>query len=258
MKDNDWTQLQFTMSGVTISEHFPLGVKTTYRKYCQPEVLLIEQSDEEGMLGFKVMSGESHDQPAAIPPNVPEGMFVLRSLPPPETPLRPCPFLPGSRSILLGVVAAMKRTYTKLMPEVVQEWEQFRDLIAPQDDDADRYVVEKGMKIPLFDELFSAAAVQLRDTDVAISRRSDREHVIFTASVQWTGRGEGAAEIANSPFISAAGSSATAPTTVTRITGAAAPTQRGMRRSRSPQPKPARRLPDCPPASAFCWPRTAR
>lgn len=49
----------------------------------------------------------------------------------------------------------------------------------------------KGMQIPLFDELFSDAAVQLHDTEVSVARRDDRDKVIFTVSVQWTDRGVG-------------------------------------------------------------------
>jgi len=33
-----WTQLQFRFEAVEISDHFPLGVKTTYRRYAKDNV----------------------------------------------------------------------------------------------------------------------------------------------------------------------------------------------------------------------------
>jgi hypothetical protein len=70
---NDWNQLQFTFTSVNMSDSFPLGVKMTYRKYSQNEVALIESSETEGRLGFKILSGTVVDQPEAIPPNLVEG-----------------------------------------------------------------------------------------------------------------------------------------------------------------------------------------
>jgi hypothetical protein len=124
---------------VNISDEFPLGCKVTYRKYSQAEVILIEQSETEGRLGFKVIKGIVTSQPQAIPPHVPEGMFILTSLPPPGIRLLPDAFIPDSRHLLEKVVDQVKHVFSRHMPEVVQEWETFRDHIAPKDDDADRY-----------------------------------------------------------------------------------------------------------------------
>ncbi len=158
--DTDWTQLQFTFTAVPLSDSFPLGVKVVYRKYSANEVLIIEQAPgEEGVLGFKVVSAEVCDQPEAIPPHVPEGMFLLRSIPAPDADLKPAPFVSGSRELLESVVKAIDRHFATHLPDVVHEWEHFRDFIAPQDDDANRYVREHGMHIPLNDVLFGDAAV---------------------------------------------------------------------------------------------------
>ena len=37
----EWTQLEFTFEAVEVSEFFPLGVKMTYRPFCQDEVIRI-------------------------------------------------------------------------------------------------------------------------------------------------------------------------------------------------------------------------
>ncbi len=124
----DWTELQFTMTAVPVSDSFPLGVKTIYRKYSANEVLLIENSDNPShLLGFKVVSLEVVDQPMAFPPHIPEGMFFLRSLPERGTPLYPDAFVEGSRDKLIGVVDYIQKVFGRHMPEVVREWENFRE-----------------------------------------------------------------------------------------------------------------------------------
>lgn len=75
MNGNDWTQLQYEFIKVDASDSFPLGVKMVYRKYSQDEVILIEKSDEEGRLGFKVYNAEVRIHPEAIPPYSPAGSF---------------------------------------------------------------------------------------------------------------------------------------------------------------------------------------
>jgi hypothetical protein len=73
----DWNQLQFTFTSVNISDSFPLGVKMTYRKYSKEEVILIETSEQEGRLGFKVLKGLVTDQPEVTPENPVEGNSLI-------------------------------------------------------------------------------------------------------------------------------------------------------------------------------------
>jgi hypothetical protein len=77
------------------------------------------------------------------------GMFVLRRPPPARVNLLPEPFVVGSRVLLCRVVDAITHTFKGHMPEVVAEWIDFRDNIAPQDDDAVRFVETKGMHVVL-------------------------------------------------------------------------------------------------------------
>lgn len=196
--DNDWTQLQWEFVAVPVSDSFPFGVKTTYRKYAQDEVILIEASHEQGALGFTVRNGKSRVYPKAVPPNVPEGMTILKSLPVLGTPLSPEEFVAGSREQLEKVVKEIERQFTKHLPEVVAEWHTFRDEIAPKDDDAVRFQREKGMYVPLYDILFSGGP---RD-EAAIAMRHDEDRVTdveFLPTVQWRGHG-GPSQEARMPY----------------------------------------------------------
>lgn len=258
--DNDWTQLQFTCTAVPISDNFPLSVKTVYRKYTQEEVLLIQQSNVDGMLGFKTVRGIVKNQPEAVPPNLPEGMFLLRGVPPRGTALQPAPFVEGSRQKLERVVEEIAKQYSTHLPEVLAEWIHFRDHLAPQNDNANDFLATKGMYIPLYNELFG-----LQDEGAGGENAQhvaygalEREEVAFTPCVQWSGRGRGREVIANAPTAPVVGGAVVAATTVQRprkphgqtapataapataapaaAAPASAPANRRGRRPRSPSP----------------------
>jgi hypothetical protein len=198
-----------------------------YRKYSQDEVILITQSETEGRLGFKVIKGYTRSQPEAIPPHVPEGMFILQSLPPTGITLHPDAFVADSRALLEKVVEKVKQVFSKHMLEVVEEWEKFRDEIAPKDDDADRYVSENGMVVPLYNELFGVTATE-SSIVAPTSSGIIEDRVTFSASVKWSGRRGGHEIVAATPFVTndtAANNN--------NMTNQAAPQQR-RRRRRSP------------------------
>jgi len=47
-KDKNWIQLQFIFEAVDNVAHFPLGIKTTYRRYCANEVVeIVKNSDTQ-------------------------------------------------------------------------------------------------------------------------------------------------------------------------------------------------------------------
>lgn len=231
-KDTDWTQLQFEFVAVPRSDSFPLGSRMTYRKYSQDQVLLIEASDTEGSLGFKLLRGEVKAQPEAVPPHVPLGMFVLRELPTDGLQLRPEPFIAGSRSSLEKVVDCIQRTFAKHLPEVVDEWITFRDEMCPQDDDAERFVREKGMYIPFQQELFSGAPVEPRLDDV-VGGVGDTAatDIAFTASMRWSGRGAEREKVSNVPYT---GDAEAAPTVAVGARVPPAALSRKRQQERSP------------------------
>lgn len=202
VKGTDWTQLQFEFVSVPVSDSFPFGSKMTYRKYTQDEVILIEQCDDESTFGFRVRNAQVTVQPEAVGEHVPEGMFLLKALPPPDRELTPDAFIQGSRAELEKVVNACIRTFSLHRPTDVAQWIRFRDEIAPQDDSAERYMAEKGMEIPFKAELFSGGGLPAEEI-VQRGPRSlaDRETVRFTGSVQWSGRGRGLQNVAPEPYI---------------------------------------------------------
>ena len=132
----------------------------------------------------------------------PEGMFVLRSLPPPGINLLPDAFISGSREQLVKVVDQVSKLFGRHLPEVVSEWIDFRDNIAPQDDSSENHFAVKGMYIPLLDQLFG---VGQRDEEAVVRANNvagiQRETVRFTSSVQWSGRGGGREQISDVPYV---------------------------------------------------------
>jgi len=91
-----WTQLQWRFQRVPISVNFPLGVKTTYRAFCQDEVWEIIK-DSEKRVGFsgrvcKVQWFPEEDKER----NIPEGFYLLQRFP--DSEIKPEAFIPDSRA----------------------------------------------------------------------------------------------------------------------------------------------------------------
>ena len=97
-----WTQLQWRFQRVPISTKFPLGVKTTYRAFCQDEVREIIK-DSEKRVGFsgrvcKVQWFPEEDKER----NIPEGLYLLQRFP--DLEIKPEAFIPDSRAKLENTV----------------------------------------------------------------------------------------------------------------------------------------------------------
>ncbi len=75
------------------------------------------------------------------------------------------------------------------------------------DDDCDRYVREKGMHIPLYDELFAGTAAAPVEGDlITATVPGERERMTATPGILWTGRGlhpEFDVLVADAPYASA-------------------------------------------------------
>lgn len=87
-------------------------------------------------------------KPKAVPPRIPQGMFVLPELPSLGMTLKLEPFVVDSKINLEKVVASIEKTFSRHLPKVITECNRFRDEIYPQDDDEDRYMREKCVRIP--------------------------------------------------------------------------------------------------------------
>jgi len=136
-----WTQLQFRFEAVPLSEDFPLGVKTTYRRYAQDKVIEIKQNVAAGC-GFSEEYCDVSWFPAAKEaenglPARPEGMFLLKHLPDKES-IKPKGFKDGSYAELC---ATLKKVKTELPPDAVNEWMEFAKC-APTCDDVGVYLDE--------------------------------------------------------------------------------------------------------------------
>ena len=141
VKDKNWTQLQFKFEAIEPSEHFPLGVKTTYRRYCADEVVEIIKTSENHV-GFMDQHVTVSSFPSAKSgedgnPARPEGMYILQELPTKDA-IQPTGFKAGSRAELENTIRKVKTT----LPSCSQlDWEEFCKL-APKTDDVNDYLKE--------------------------------------------------------------------------------------------------------------------
>jgi hypothetical protein len=143
----DWTQLQWIFEAVPVSEYFPCGVRTTYRKFASDSVILIEQMcPGDPQSSFSVKNVETVTYPLADE-QYPAGFSMLTSLPPSNRKFEPDSFTMGSRALLNSVVSKCKSQFRN-SPDIVQQWEAF-SLIAPADDNAQAYCDLNPLDIPL-------------------------------------------------------------------------------------------------------------
>ena len=142
-----WTQLMWKFEAVQVSEHFPLGCKTTYRRYTQDEAILIRQKEGE-TFGFikeyckiqwfpEELQEVKNDRGEVIQEAQHAGFFLLLRLPD-ERVIRPQGFRAGGFEELKKT----RRRVRKELPEKnVAEWEEFAAL-APDSDDVTEYLVK--------------------------------------------------------------------------------------------------------------------
>jgi hypothetical protein len=142
----DLTQLQWIFTSVPKSAKYPLGVKTEYRAYAADSAIEIRRTDELDLktpphlnftpVQFKVSTFET--------PN------ILRSIPFGTPDVEP--FVLGSRDHLESVLRAVNNT----IPGSSKKWKTFAKVSFPRNDDADSYVKEKPLQIPLRKVLFES------------------------------------------------------------------------------------------------------
>lgn len=141
VKDKNWTQLQFKFEVIEPSKHFPLGVKTTYSRYCANEVVEIVKTSENhvGFMDqqFKVFSFPSAKSGEDGKVARPEGMYILQELPTMDA-IQPTGFKTGSRAELEATIRKVNMT----LPLGSQlEWVEFCKS-APKNDDVNEYLKE--------------------------------------------------------------------------------------------------------------------
>lgn len=108
----------------------------------------------------------------------------------------------GSRDALERTVEAVKSQFSFHCPEVVAEWERFRDFIAPQDDDAERYRRDHGMHIPFAVELFGDIHAGDRGDLAPLAQNAPAARdVTFTGSMKWSGRRARRERVSNVPYV---------------------------------------------------------
>jgi hypothetical protein len=148
-----WTQLQFTFESCPVDpKYFPLGVKMTYRAYCEDKVVLIKQCQTH-VTGVEPYLVDVVTFPIADPTTgAPAGMSLLKSVP--IGTLQPDKFVKGSKAILDTVFSSIVRHFKVNKPQVVEEWKDWIANVAPQSDDSGQYCASQPLEIPFQYELF--------------------------------------------------------------------------------------------------------
>ena len=142
-----WTQLMWKFEAVQVSEHFPLGCKTTYRKYTQDEAIIIRKKEGE-KCGFieeyckicwfpEELEEVKNDEGVVTQEAQHAGFFLLQRLPD-ERVIRPQGFRAGG---IDEFRKTLKRVRKELPEKNVAEWEEFA-AFAPDSDDVCEYMVK--------------------------------------------------------------------------------------------------------------------
>jgi hypothetical protein len=152
----EWAQSQFMFEKVPVSDDHPMGVKTTYRAYCQDEFIEIVEDPEceKSLCGLIPQRCEVHTHP--LPGEAP--LNVIRSFPSGD--FAPSPFITGSRALTEALCKKMINQFATSKPKVAAEWQEFLDS-SPQSDDAQEYVAThpESMHVPFCDIMFGATGV---------------------------------------------------------------------------------------------------
>jgi len=189
----EWTQLQFIFQSVPVETDFPLGVKTTYRRYCADQVMEVERNDAFPC-GFSSQQCQTVTYPVAKVANEdgraqPEGMYILQKFPISDQ-IEPCAFKRGGRA---EFDETMRKVRQVLQTPIINQWEEFSTNV-PENDDAVLYLQQhpNSMRIPLRDVLFTPCGVADAIAESHISRQHQGQIVRSTESVVWSNRGRSA------------------------------------------------------------------
>jgi hypothetical protein len=156
----EWTIRQFIFEAVTPSDEFPLGCKGTYRHYAEDNVIEV-WSKADVSLSDNVQSTLTPYLPVNCRVKVfPEpsdarpsgGFFLLNSVP--QTLLGVCPFVEGS-VIKMAHTLEKVRNYFRERPAHISQWEDFATNYFPFTDDANEYVMQKPLRVPFLNEVFT-------------------------------------------------------------------------------------------------------
>jgi hypothetical protein len=206
----DWTQLQIICEATDDHENFPLGVRTTYRKFSSDEVYLIVNKNTVQWEG-----GVAPESPLDLIPmrcyvttkpkaednqnGRPAGLFVLERLP--RGSLLPAVFEPGIPQKLRNVVAWANIFWgsNDLLRDFVDDWTDFQKLF-PQTDSVEEYLSRPDCKyeVPLA-EMFHPEPGMIADLvcnyfsdklsqDPIRRNLADSDGMLegeFTASIHW-------------------------------------------------------------------------
>ncbi len=152
------TQHVWTFEAVTPNEYFVHGVRCMYRAYSQDEVVqIIEDPTKEHGVFAKVTDVFDFPRKNLSAGILVDGMTIIDHLP--NTFPQPYPLVKGSRVLLEDLVNKIDRKFAITNPDVVNEWHDWMNNVAPQSDDVSAFLKDKPLHFPLGDILFSGSGV---------------------------------------------------------------------------------------------------
>jgi len=183
------TQLQFIFEAVVPEDHFPHGVKTTYRAYASDNVVKILEN-ESSPCCFEAINEVTSIFPESYVRSdgtiQPEGMYILKCLPDENSVIQPMGFIDNSRELLVNIANKIHKELFKYNAKRAQDWIDFVENIAPQTNSATTYLNENPMHVPLRQILFSNATID--STSILPVKSSNSLPSIKTIpTVRWSG-----------------------------------------------------------------------
>ena len=183
------TQLQFIFEAVIPTEHFPHGVKTTYRAYSSDLVVKILEN-ESSPCCFEAINEETTVFPESYTRSdgtiQPEGMFILQNIPNENVVIQPMGFIENSRELLISISNKIHKELFKYNQKRAQDWIEFVEKIAPQTNDVTTYLESNRLHVPLRHILFSDSAV---DTNciLPVKSKNSLQSIKTVPTVRWSG-----------------------------------------------------------------------
>lgn len=159
-----------------------VGVSVEYKAYCQDRCFnIVKAVDRFNPRCIGIRPIERFNPVLGLDQDI----NVLLDFPSPE--IEPVPFQEGWRDVMQRVIAEIRDKYdagndTSINPQVVKEWERFRDEIMPQTDCVSDYMTAHPLHIPLHQELYGPEAVISRRRVEAIEPKGKSASTEFNTT----------------------------------------------------------------------------
>jgi hypothetical protein len=172
------TQLAWRFDRVDICPEFPLGVKAMYKAYVSDAEVYEFLKTTSNPLGYEPVLAISSWEPRINPAIgvLKEGLRQLKRFP--KGNFSAAKFTDQHVEYMENCMARVRKFFVQ-SPAIVGEWESFAELY-PTTDDANKWAQDRGLHIPLKDQLFPVATVPMHANSAV---RKDQDDVTIVSRV---------------------------------------------------------------------------